>query len=176
MSTEIQEPQSVSVSEEIDFAQLTGFQPDVNHDAGLAINDFNEDTDPEQHRTIRGIVGSPFSKMALVGGVGSLGFLLVGLFMNSIMSPSNAKPSLANSDDQQQLFLNPVVDPKDAEIAKFKTDLALGSQLSSGRPKLPRPSNLPKSDALNSKGDSKDKLEANSVRSADLPTVSPVRS
>ena len=177
MSTEIQEPQSVSVSEEIDFAQLTGFQPDVNHDAGLAINDFNEDTDPEQHRTIRGIVGSPFSKMALVGGVGSLGFLLVGLFMNSIMSPSNAKPSLANNDDQQQqLFLNPMVDPKDAEIAKFKTDLALGSQLSSGRPKLPRPSNLPKSDALNSKGDSKDKLEANSVRSADLPTVSPVRS
>jgi hypothetical protein len=174
MITEVQEPQSVSVTDEIDFAQLTGFQPDVNHDADLAIDDFSEDPDPEQHRTIRGIVGSPFSKIALVGGVGSLGFLLMGLFMNSIMSPSNAKQLTARSSDEK-LALTSTADPKDAEIAKFKTDLALGSQLSAGKSKTLRPSNLPKSDALASKGDSKDKLEANSVRSADLPTVSPVR-
>ena len=172
MITEIQEPKSVSLSDEIDFAALTGFQPDVNPDAGLTIDDFNEDTDPEQHRTIRGIVGSPFSKIALVGGVGSLGFLLVGLFMNSIMSPSNAKPSMATSDNQQQLFLNPMVDPKDAEIAKFKTDLALGSQLSGGRPKALSSTNLPKSD---SKVDSKDKSETNAEKTAAVLPAPPVR-
>jgi hypothetical protein len=171
MITEVQEPQSVSVTDEIDFAQLTGFQPDVNHDADLAFNDFSEAPDPEQHRTIRGIVGSPFSKIALVGGVGFLGFLLVGLFMNSIMSSSNAKPLTASSDDPQ-LFLNPMVDPKDAEIAKFKTDLALGSQLSGGKLKTLSPTNLPKSD---SKVDSKDKLEANPAKPVDLPPIAPVR-
>ncbi|MFN9760250.1 MAG: TrbI/VirB10 family protein [Pseudanabaena sp.] len=172
MITEVQEPQSVSLSDEIDFAELTGFQPDVNHDAGLAIDDFSEAPDPEQHRTIRGIVGSPFSKIALVGGVGFLGFLLVGLFMNSIMSSSNAKPLTASSDDPQ-LFLNPMVDPKDAEIAKFKTDLALGSQLSGGKLKTLSPTNLPKSD---SKVDSKDKLEANPAKPVvDLPPIAPVR-
>jgi hypothetical protein len=174
MITEVPETQSASMTDEIDFARLTGFQPDVNHDAGLAIDDFSEDPDPEQHRTIRGIVGSPFSKIALVGGVGSLGFLLMGLFMNSIMSPSNAKQLTAKSSDEK-LDLTSTVDPKDAEIAKFKTDLALGSQLSAGKSKTLRPANLPKSDALASKADSKDKLEANPVQSADLPTVSPVR-
>ena len=174
MITEVQEPQSVSVTDEIDFAELTGFQPDVVNDAGLAIDDFSDDPDPEQHRTIRGIVGSPFSKIALVGGVGSLGFLLMGLFMNSIMSPSNAKQLTAKSNDEK-LALTSTTDPKDAEIAKFKTDLALGSQLSAGKSKTLRPSNLPKSDALASKADSKDKLEANPAQSADLPTVSPVR-
>lgn len=174
MISEVQEPQSVSVTDEIDFARLTGFQTNVINDAGLAMDDFSEDPDPEQHRTIRGIVGSPFSKIALVGGVGSLGFLLVGLFMNSIMSPSNAKQLTAKSSDEK-LALTPTADPKDAEIAKFKTDLALGSQLSAGKSKTLRPANLPKSDALNSKAASKDKLEANPVQSADLPTVSPVR-
>jgi len=172
MITEVQE--SIAVTDEIDFAQLTGFQPDVNHDASLGIDNFNEDPDPEQHRTIRGIVGSPFSKMALVGGVGSLGFLLVGLFMNSIMSPSNAKSLTAKSSDEK-LALTSTTDPKDAEIAKFKTDLALGSQLSAGKSKILRPVNPPKSDALASKADSKDKLAANPVQSANLPTVSPVR-
>jgi hypothetical protein len=174
MISEVQEPQSASVTDEIDFARLTGFQPDVNHDAGLAMDDFSEDPDPEKHRTIRGIVGSPFSKMALVGGVGSLGFLLVGLFMNSIMSPSNAKQLTAKSSDEK-LALTSTTDPKDAEIAKFKTDLALGSQLSAGKSKTVRPANLPKSDAMASKADSKDKLEANPVQSTDLPTASPVR-
>jgi hypothetical protein len=174
MSTEVPETQSASMTDEIDFARLTGFQPDIVNDAGLGIDDFSEDADPEQHRTIRGIVGSPFSKMALVGGVGSLGFLLVGLFMNSIMSPSNAKQLTAKSSDEK-LALTSTADPKDAEIAKFKTDLALGSQLSAGKSKTLRPANLPKSDALAAKGDSKDKLEANPVQSADLPTVSPVR-
>jgi hypothetical protein len=172
MITEVQEPQSASVTDEIDFARLTGFQPDVINDTSLAMDDFSEDPDPEQHRTIRGIVGSPFSKMALVGGVGFLGFLLVGLFMNSIMSPSNAKPLTAKSSDEK-LALTPTADPKDAEIAKFKTDLALGSQLSAGKSKTLRPTNSsPKSD---SKVDSKDKLEANPIKTADLPTVSSVR-
>ncbi|WP_190401174.1 TrbI/VirB10 family protein [Pseudanabaena sp. FACHB-1998] len=171
MITEVQELQSVSVTDEIDFAQLTGFQPDVVNDAGLAMDDFSEDPDPEQHRTIRGIVGSPFSKIALVGGVGFLGFLLVGLFMNSIMSPSNAKQLTVTSDDPQ-LFLNPMVDPKDAEIAKFKTDLALGSQLSGGKLKTLSPTNLPKSD---SKVDSKDKSETNAEKTADVLPAPPVR-
>jgi hypothetical protein len=174
MITEVPEPQSENMSDEIDFARLTWFQPNVINDASLAMDDFSEDPDPEQHRTIRGIVGSPFSKIALVGGVGFLGFLLVGLFMNSIMSPSNAKQLTAKSSDEK-LALTSTADPKDAEIAKFKTDLALGSQLSAGKSKTLRPSNLPKSNALASKADSKDKLEANPVQSTDLPTVSPER-
>ena len=172
MSTEVQEPQTANLSNEIDFAALTGFQPDVSHEAGLAIADFDEAPDPEQHRTIRGIVGSPFSKVALVGGAGFLGFLLVGLFMNSIMSPSNARQLTASDDQQQQLFLNPVVDPKDAEIAKFKTDLALGSQLSADRLKTLSPTNLPKSEA---KVDPEDKPEANPEQPVDLPPIAPVR-
>ena len=119
-----------------------------------------------------GIVGSPFSKIALVGGVGFLGFLLVGLFMNSIMSPSNAKQLTVTSDDQQQLFLNPMVDPKDAEIAKFKTDLALGSQLSAGKSKTLSPTNSPKSD---SKVSPKALSETNAAKQTELPPVSPVR-
>jgi hypothetical protein len=173
MSTEVPEPIVASMSDEIDFAQLTGFQPDINN-TSLAIDDFSEDPDPEQHRTIRGIVGSPFSKIALVGGVGSLGFLLVGLFMNSIMSPSNARQLTAKSSDDQQLFLNPTVDPKDAEIAKFKTDLALGSQLSADRLKTLSPVNASKS-ALTSKADTKDNLTANPAKPTELSPVSPVR-
>jgi hypothetical protein len=172
MITEVQEPQSAGLSDEIDFAHLTGFQPDIIvNSAGLAIDDFSEDPDPEQHRTIRGIVGSPFSKMALVGGVGSLGFLLVGLFMNSIMSPSSAKQLAAKSSDEK-LALTSTTDPKDAEIAKFKTDLALGSQLSAGKSKTLRPSNLPKSD---SKVAPKALSETNAAKQTELPPVSPVR-
>jgi hypothetical protein len=169
MSNEVPEPIVATVSDEIDFAKLTGFQPDINS-TDLAINDFNEAPDPEQHRTIRGIVGSPFSKVALVGGAGFLGFLLVGLFMNSIMSPSSAKPLTAASDEK--LALTPTIDPKDAEIAKFKTDLALGSQLSGGKLKTLSPTNLPKSV---SKVEPKDKSEANPTKPAELPPIAPVR-
>jgi hypothetical protein len=169
MSTEVPEPIVATVSDEIDFAQLTGFQPDVNN-TDLAINDFNEAPDPEQHRTIRGIVSSPFSKVALVGGAGFLGFLLVGLFMNSIMSPSSAKQLTATSDEK--LALTPTIDPKDAEIAKFKTDLALGSQLSGGKLKTLSPTNLPKSV---SKIDPKDKSETIPAKPADLLPIAPVR-
>lgn len=169
MSTEVPEPIVVTVSDEIDFAKLTGFQPDINN-TDLAIDDFNEAPDPEQHRTIRGIVGSPFSKVALVGGAGFLGFLLVGLFMNSIMSPSSAKQLTATSDEK--LALTPTIDPKDAEIAKFKTDLALGSQLSGGKLKTLSPTNLPKSV---SKIDPKDKSETIPAKPADLPPIAPIR-
>jgi len=51
MITEVQEPIAASVTDEIDFAELTGFQPDVNHDADLAMDDFSEDPDPEQHHS-----------------------------------------------------------------------------------------------------------------------------
>jgi hypothetical protein len=169
MSNEVPEPIVANVSDEIDFAKLTGFQPDINS-TDLAINDFNEAPDPEQHRTIRGIVSSPFSKVALVGGAGFLGFLLVGLFMNSIMSPSSAKQLTATSDEK--LALTPTIDPKDAEIAKFKTDLALGSQLSGGKLKTLSPTNLPKSV---SKIDPKDKSETIPAKPADLLPIAPVR-
>ncbi len=53
--------------------------------------------------------------------------------------------------------------------------MALGSQLSASKSKPPSPANLPKSDVLASKADSKDKLEANPIQSADLPPVAPVR-
>jgi hypothetical protein len=105
-----------------------------------------------------------------VGGAGFLGFLLVGLFMNSIMSPSSAKQLTATSDEK--LALTPTIDPKDAEIAKFKTDLALGSQLSGGKLKTLSPTNLPKSV---SKIDPKDKSETIPAKPADLLPIAPVR-
>jgi len=121
-------------ADEIDFAYLTGFQPDLPPDTGGETNDVDEDDDldPEEHRTIRGLISSPFSKIALVGSTGLFGFLLVGLFMNSVMS-SNAKPLDAKSGGKDaNAVVASTLDPKDAEIAKFKTDLALGSQLSAG--------------------------------------------
>jgi hypothetical protein len=90
--------------------------------------------------------------------------------MNSIMSPSSAKQLTATSDEK--LALTPTIDPKDAEIDKFKTDLALGSQLSGGKLKTLSPTNLPKSV---SKIDPKDKSETNSAKPADLPAIAPVR-
>jgi hypothetical protein len=105
-----------------------------------------------------------------VGGAGFLGFLLVGLFMNSIMSPSSAKQLTATSDEK--LALTPTIDPKDAEIDKFKTDLALGSQLSGGKLKTLSPTNLPKSV---SKIDPKDKSETIPAKPADLLPIAPVR-
>jgi hypothetical protein len=90
--------------------------------------------------------------------------------MNSIMSPSSAKQLTATSDEK--LALTPTIDPKDAEIAKFKTDLALGSQLSGGKLKTLSPTNLPKSV---SKIDPKDKSETIPAKPADLLPIAPVR-
>ena len=180
MTTEIAEQPLVDVkatvkADEIDFAYLTGFQPDVPPDAGSETNDVDEDDDldPEEHRTIRGLISSPFSKIALVGGTGLFGFLLVGLFMNSVMS-SNAKPLDAKSGGKDaNTVVASTLDPKDAEIAKFKTDLALGSQLSAGKSKTLRPSVLPKSDSKLD-GKDKDKPEKNATKSSDRALESPV--
>lgn len=162
-------------ADEIDFAYLTGFQPDVLPDAVSETNDIDEDDDldPEEHRTIRGLISSPFSKIALVGGAGLFGFLLVGLFMNSVMS-SSAKPLDAKSGGKDaNAVVASTLDPKDAEIAKFKTDLALGSQLSAGKSKTLRPSVLPKSDSKLDAKD-KDKPETNAAKSGDRTLESPV--
>ena len=164
-------------ADEIDFAYLTGFQPDVPPDTGGETNDVDEDDDldPEEHRTIRGLISSPFSKIALVGGAGLFGFLLVGLFMNSVMS-SNAKPLDAKSGGKDaNTVVASTLDPKDAEIAKFKTDLALGSQLSAGKSKTLRPSVLPKSDTKLDAKD-KDKPDPNAARSSDRTLESPLMS
>jgi hypothetical protein len=162
-------------ADEIDFAYLTGFQPDVLPDAGGETNDVDDDDDfdPEEHRTIRGLISSPFSKIALVGGAGLFGFLLVGLFMNSVMS-SSAKPLDAKSGSKDaNAVIASTLDPKDAEIAKFKTDLALGSQLSAGKSKTLRPSVLPKSDSKLD-GKDKDKPDPNAAKSSDRALESPV--
>jgi hypothetical protein len=162
-------------ADEIDFAYLTGFQPEVLPDAVGETNDVDEDEDldPEEHRTIRGLISSPFSKIALVGGAGLFGFLLVGLFMNSVMS-SSAKPLDAKSGGKDaNTVVASTLDPKDAEIAKFKTDLALGTQLSAGKSKTLRPAVLPKADSkLN--GKDKDKPDANATKSSDRALESPV--
>ena len=162
-------------ADEIDFAYLTGFQPDIPPDAVGETNDVDEDDDldPEEHRTIRGLISSPFSKIALVGGAGLFGFLLVGLFMNSVMS-SSAKPLDAKSGSKDaNAVVASTLDPKDAEIAKFKTDLALGSQLSAGKSKTLRPSVLPKSDTKLD-GKDKDKPDPNTTKSSDRALESPV--
>ena len=182
MITEIAEQPLVDAkvtekADEIDFAYLTGFQPDVLPDNGGETNDVDEDDDldPEEHRTIRGLISSPFSKIALVGGAGLFGFLLVGLFMNSVMS-SNAKPLDAKSGSKDaNAVIASTLDPKDAEIAKFKTDLALGSQLSAGKSKTLRPSVLPKSDTKLDAKD-KDKPDPNAARSSDRTLESPLMS
>jgi len=164
-------------ADEIDFAYLTGFQPDLPPDTGGETNDVDEDDDldPEEHRTIRGLISSPFSKIALVGGAGLFGFLLVGLFMNSVMS-SSAKPLDAKSGGKDaNAVVASTLDPKDAEIAKFKTDLALGSQLSAGKSKTLRPAVLPKSDTKLDAKD-KDKPDANAMKSSDRALESPVMS
>jgi hypothetical protein len=164
-------------ADEIDFAYLTGFQPDVLPDAVGETNDVDEDDDldPEEHRTIRGLISSPFSKIALVGGAGLFGFLLVGLFMNSVMS-SSAKPLDAKSGGKDaNAVVASTLDPKDAEIAKFKTDLALGSQLSAGKSKTLRPSVLPKADSKLDAKD-KDKPDPNAAKSSDRTLESPVMS
>ena len=162
-------------ADEIDFAYLTGFQPDVLPDAVGETNDIDEDDDldPEEHRTIRGLISSPFSKIALVGGAGLFGFLLVGLFMNSVMS-SSAKPLDAKSGgNDANTVVASTLDPKDAEIAKFKTDLALGSQLSAGKSKTLRPAVLPKTDSKLDAKD-KDKPDPNAAKSSDHALESPV--
>ena len=134
MTTEIAEQPLVDVkatekvnvkADEIDFAYLTGFQPDVPPDAGSETNDVDEDDDldPEEHRTMTVVAST--------------------------------------------------LDPKDAEIAKFKTDLALGSQLSAGKSKTLRPSVLPKSDTKLD-GKDKDKPETNATKSSDRALDSPV--
>lgn len=175
MSTEVQEsPLATAKTDEIDFAYLTGFKPDIPSE--VEPNDIDEDLDPEEHRTIRGLIGSPFSKIALVGGCGLFGFLLVGLFMNSVMS-SSAKPITDKSTDKDaNAIASATLDPKDVEIAKFKTDLALGSQLS-GKSKTLRPSALPKPDSkLDPKLDLKDKSDATTAKFGDRPLDSPVMS
>ena len=60
MITEVSEPQSASVTEEIDFARLTGLQPDIVNDASLGIDDFSEDLYPEQHRIKATVICNPF--------------------------------------------------------------------------------------------------------------------
>jgi hypothetical protein len=179
MITEVQEsPLATAKTDEIDFAYLTGFKPDIPPDAEP--NDIDEDLDPEEHRTIRGLIGSPFSKIALVGGCGLFGFLLVGLFMNSVMS-SSAKPITDKSTDKEaNAIATATLDPKDVEIAKFKTDLALGSQLS-GKSRTLRPSALPKPDPKldpksDLKVDLKDKSDANTAKFDDRTLDSPVMS
>ncbi|NUN66900.1 hypothetical protein HCU40_19610 (plasmid) [Pseudanabaena biceps] len=113
---------------EIDFAHLTGY---VEDEPSMGASEFTEFDSPEQHRTSQSLVSSPFSKVALVGGAGILGFAVVGLFVNSIMS-TNVKQAAASVDkDTKNLVASSSLDPKDAELAKVKTDLAMGSQVAS---------------------------------------------
>ncbi len=113
---------------EIDFARLTGY---VEDEPSMVASEFTEFDSPEQHRTSQSLVSSPFSKVALVGGAGILGFAVVGLFVNGIMS-TNVKQAAATGDkDTRNLVASSSLDPKDAELAKVKTDLAMGSQVAS---------------------------------------------
>ena len=61
---------------EIDFAHLTGYIDDA---PSLDATELTEFASPEKHRTLSTLVSNPFSKIALVGGVGIIGFALVGL-------------------------------------------------------------------------------------------------
>ena len=141
---------------EIDFAQLTGY---IDDEPSLDATEIAEFESPEQHRTSQTIISSPFSKVALVGGAGILGFAVVGLFVNGIMS-TNSKQAAATVDkDPKNLVSASSLDPKDAELAKVKTDLAMGSQVSS-KPK--NPSNLLSSDLQRNSLDPKDKVANNS--------------
>jgi hypothetical protein len=136
---------------EIDFAHLTGYIDDA---PSLDATELTEFASPEKHRTLSTLVSNPFSKIALVGGVGLIGFALVGLFVNSIMS-TNAKQAAAKSDQEtKNLVVSSSLDPKDAELAKVKTDLAMGSQVAN-KPKSS--SNLLSSDLSKSGLDPKDK-------------------
>lgn len=121
-------PASSTDLHEIDFAHLTGY---VDDQPSMVASEFTEFDSPEQHRTSQSLVSSPFSKVALVGGAGILGFAVVGLFVNSIMS-TNVKQAAASVDkDTKNLVASSSLDPKDAELAKVKTDLAMGSQVAS---------------------------------------------
>jgi len=136
---------------EIDFAHLTGYIDDA---PSLDATELTEFDCPEKHRTFPTIVSNPFSKIALVGGVGIIGFALVGLFINSIMS-TNAKQAAATGDKEtKNLVVSSSLDPKDAELAKVKTDLAMGSQVSN---RARSSSNLLSSDLPKSGLDPKDK-------------------
>jgi hypothetical protein len=136
---------------EIDFAHLTGYIDDA---PSLDTTELTEFDSPEKHRTFTTIVSNPFSKIALVGGIGIFGFTLVGLFVNSIMS-TNAKQDAATSDKETtNLVVSSSLDPKDAELAKVKTDLAMGSQVTS---KTRSSSNLLSSDLPKNSLDTKDK-------------------
>ena len=152
------ENQAISSTDlhEIDFAQLTGY---IDDEPSLDATEIAEFESPEQHRTSQTIISSPFSKVALVGGAGILGFAVVGLFVNSIMS-TNSKQAVATVDkDAKNLVAASSLDPKDAELAKVKTDLAMGSQVS-GKPK--NSSNLLSSDLQRNSLDPKDKAATNS--------------
>jgi hypothetical protein len=85
---------------------------------------------------------------------------------------TNAKQANATVDkDAKNLVASSSLDPKDAELAKVKTDLAMGSQVSN----KPRNSgNLLSSDLQRNSLDSKDKMAPNSsVNSNPQPVVPP---
>jgi hypothetical protein len=152
--------------DEIDFAQLTGYIDDA---PSMDSTELAEFASPEEHRTSQTLISSPFSKVALVGGAGLLGFAVVGIFVNSIMSTNSKQATAMVDKDAKNLVASSSLDPKDAELAKVKTDLAMGSQISS-KPKSPN--NLLSSDLQKNGLEAKDKAANSAVNSAN-PNLQP---
>jgi len=115
--------ENISTTNETDFAKLVGYE-EPTFDPTF----FNDDNNREKARTVRGVVNSPFSKLGLVAAFGSIVFGAFGFFFYTFVAPSKNTQSTAQPIKDDDVPLVSAPDLKDAEISKFKTDLALGSQ------------------------------------------------
>ena len=129
--------QNIPTTKESDFASMVGYEEPTFDPAY-----FNDDTNRETGRTKRGVVNSPFSKLGLVAVIGSIVFGAFGFFFYTFITPlqKTPNPSVKSPDTDSALALNP--DPKDVEISKFKTDLAMGTQTNQSPLPLVSPSNI----------------------------------
>jgi hypothetical protein len=149
--------------DDLDFAELTGYQGEPPTFTDVEISELHK---PENNRSTSTLTNNPYSKMALVGGVGFLGFGLAGFALTSLLSaPSANNKPVVVADNQKNILIPNVPDQKDVELQRFKTDLALGNQI---KPNLPL-----SSDTSNNLVPNKPLgLTPNSKKSPTLPTAS----
>jgi len=141
MNTSIETESIDTENNDLSFAELTGYQEVSPTFNDLEISELNK---PENNRTVPTLTNNPYSKMALVGGVGLLLFTVVGFVLTSMLStpPSTISKPVVADNEKNILNLNSP-DQRDIEIQKFKTDLALGNQTQPNLSLPQKTNNLP---------------------------------
>jgi hypothetical protein len=124
MSNEVQALPASALPED-DSDDLTGATGAVAF--GSDLDEDEEVVDPRAVKTKHGIIGSPFTKLAVVGSGTLVVILVLGAFLSSVMGGKDSKAPLVVTSPSPEAE-TVTADSQADEVAKYKTQSALTRQ------------------------------------------------